>query len=265
MLSARRIGSAWPLARTRTAWSRGAAPASMRRPISAAIQSASSEPVAKTSSRTGGGAAADALRPEALDDPGPHLESVRVVEPDQPVGRVEDRRERAVVAPQDDRPRPEVALAEVEDVVDRGAAERVDRLVVVADDRHVPVALGERGDQLGLGAVGVLELVDQDVPEPAGDRAAGRRRRPHEPERERDLVAEVDAAVGRQQRLVGARRRAPARPAGGLPRRRAAASRPVRRAIRRGGRLGHSAPPRPPRGPRAPGSPPARCPRPCSG
>ena len=46
MLRARRIGSAWPLARTRTAWSRGAAPAAIRRPISAAIQSASSAPVA---------------------------------------------------------------------------------------------------------------------------------------------------------------------------------------------------------------------------
>ena len=55
MLSARRIGSAWPLARTRTAWSRGAAPAAIRRPISAAIQSASSAPVANASSRTGAG------------------------------------------------------------------------------------------------------------------------------------------------------------------------------------------------------------------
>ena len=39
--SARRIGSAWPFARTRIAWSRGVAPAAIRRPISAAIQSAS--------------------------------------------------------------------------------------------------------------------------------------------------------------------------------------------------------------------------------
>ena len=174
MLSARRIGSAWPLARTRTAWSRGAAPASIRRPISAAIQSASSAPVAKTSSRTGAGAAATALGAQPLDDPGPDLEPVRVVEPDQPIGGVEDRRERAVVPAQDDGPCPEVAVPEAEDVVDRRAAERVDRLVVVADDGHVPVALGERGDELGLGAVRVLELVDEDVPEAAGDRAAGR-------------------------------------------------------------------------------------------
>ena len=55
MLSARRIASAWAFARTRTAWSRGAAPASIRRPISAAIQSASSDPDAKASRRTGAG------------------------------------------------------------------------------------------------------------------------------------------------------------------------------------------------------------------
>ncbi len=133
---------------------------------------------------------------------GPDLEPVRVVEPDEPVGRVEDRRERPVVPPQHDGPGPEVAVAEREDVVDRRAAERVDRLVVVADHGHVAMALGERGDELGLGPVRVLELVDQDVPEPPGDRGPGRGRRPHEPQGERDLVAEVDAAVGRQQPLV---------------------------------------------------------------
>ena len=69
------------------------APASMRRPISAAIQSASSDPVAKTSSRTGAGATATALGAQPLEDPRPHLEAVRVVEPDQPVGGIEDRRE----------------------------------------------------------------------------------------------------------------------------------------------------------------------------
>ena len=42
--------------------------------------------------------------PEPLDDAGPDLEPVRVVEPDEPVGGVEDRRERPVVAAQDDRP-----------------------------------------------------------------------------------------------------------------------------------------------------------------
>ena len=145
-----------------------------------------------------------ALGSQSLEDPGPHLEPVRVVEPDQPIGGIEDRREGPIVAPQDDRPRPEIPLAEVEDVVDRRAAERVDRLVVVADHGDVPVALGERGDQLRLRAVGVLELVDQDVAEPAGDRAPGGRRRPDQAEGQRHLVAEVDAAVGGEQGLIRA-------------------------------------------------------------
>ncbi len=202
------------------------------------------------------------LRAQALEDPGPHLEPVRIVEPDQPVGGVEDRRQRPVVPPQDHRARPDVALAEIEDVVDRGATERIDRLVVVADHGDVAVPLGERGDQLGLGAVRVLELVDQDVPEAAGDRVARRRRGPHEPERERDLIAEIDAAVGRQQRLVGGIRTrelglASGLLGGGVGRHRARSHRrlPPRPGLR----------PRSRPGPRAPRSPRARCPRPCSG
>ena len=169
MLRARRIGSAWPLARTRIAWSRAAAPASIRRPISAAIQSASSAPEAKTSSRTGAAVGDDAMWPESLDDAGADLESVRIVEADQPVGRVEDRRERAVVPPQDHGPCPEVAVLEGEDVVDRRATERVDRLVVVADDGDVAMLVSEGGDELGLRPVRVLELIDQDVPETVRD------------------------------------------------------------------------------------------------
>ena len=82
---------------------------------------------------------------------------------------------RSVVAAEDDGPCIRVADTEPEDVVDRRTPERVDRLVVVADDRHVPVRLREQGDQLGLGAVRVLELVHEDVAEPAGDRAPGGR------------------------------------------------------------------------------------------
>ncbi len=109
---------------------------------------------------------------------------------------------RAVVPAQDDRPRSRVAVPEVEDVVDRGAAERVDRLVVVADHGDVPVGLGEQGHQLGLRPVRVLELVDEDVAEPAGDLGARRGGAPDEAQGERHLVAEVDAAVGREQLLI---------------------------------------------------------------
>ena len=60
----------------------------------------------------------------------------------------------------------EVVL-EVEDVADVGAAEAVDRLVVVADDAQVAVLLGEQLEPAVLGAVGVLVLVDEHVAEAA--------------------------------------------------------------------------------------------------
>ena len=106
-----------------------------------------------------------ANRPELLGDRRPDLEPVRIVAPDEPVGRVEDRCERAVVAAQDDRSCRSIAIAEPQDVADRGAAELVDRLVVVADDGDVAVRFGEDRDELRLGAVRVLELVDEDVSE----------------------------------------------------------------------------------------------------
>ena len=109
---------------------------------------------------------------------------------------------RSVVAPQDDRPRTPVAGLEVEDVVDRGAPEGVDRLVVVADDRHVAMPLGEQPDELRLRPVRVLELVDEDVPEAGLDPLASLGRLADEPERQGDLVAEVDEAAGREQVLV---------------------------------------------------------------
>ena len=140
---------------------------------------------------------------ESLADPGAHLEAFRVVEANQPVRRVEDRRLRAVVPAQDDGPCRAIPLAEPEDVVDRGASERIDGLVVVADDGDVPMRLREQADQFGLGAIRVLELIDQDVAEPARDLGSCRRRLAHEAQGERHLVAEVDAAVRRQQRLVG--------------------------------------------------------------
>jgi hypothetical protein len=54
-------------------------------------------------------------------------------------------------------------LLELEDVAHVGAAPAVDGLVVVADDADVPVLAAEEADELELGAVGVLVLVDEDV------------------------------------------------------------------------------------------------------
>ena len=73
------------------------------------------------------------------------------------------RRRRRVV-----RRRPREARVELGEGREAGAAEAVDRLVVVADDHDVvgPVRRpAEQLDQLDLGDVGVLELVDQDVAE----------------------------------------------------------------------------------------------------
>ena len=66
------------------------------------------------------------------------------------------------------RGRPREARVELGEGGEAGAPEPVDRLVVVADDHDVVGPVGrpaEQLDQLDLGDVGVLELVDQDVAE----------------------------------------------------------------------------------------------------
>ena len=142
------------------------------------------------------------LRSEPLVDPGLHLEPVRIVEPDQPVARLEDPGSRPVVPLQDDQPGPARSLAELDDVRHRRPAESVDRLVVVADDGQVPGRRGDQLDELRLGPIGVLEFVDEDIPEAAPDLAPGGGRLAQQPQREGDLVAEVDEAGRGQQRLV---------------------------------------------------------------
>ena len=132
--------------------------------------------------------------------------------------------------------RPE-ALREVTDAVDVGAAEAVDGLVRVADRHQVAPAAGQQLQQLDLGRVGVLQLVDEDdlprgplrveqlrLPQPQPDdgpdqlgRVVGRRVAqgghpgvlPHEPRRRAPVVAPLPAAepleLGRAHAaLVGA-------------------------------------------------------------
>ncbi len=84
---------------------------------------------------------------------------------DQRVGGVEDVRRGAVVLLQaDDLGVGEVAV-ELLDVLDLGATPAVDRLVVVAHHHQAFAAHGEKAQPGVLHGVGVLELVDQDVPE----------------------------------------------------------------------------------------------------
>ena len=59
-------------------------------------------------------------------------------------------------------------MLEVEDVAQIGAAPAVDRLIGVADDRQVAMALGQPLDQMVLRPVRVLILVDHDEAELLG-------------------------------------------------------------------------------------------------
>ena len=82
---------------------------------------------------------------------------------DDRVGGVEDRLGRAVVLVEHDHRGVGERLLELEDVADVRAAEPVDRLVGVADHADVAVLGGEHHDQLVLGGVRVLVLVDEHV------------------------------------------------------------------------------------------------------
>src|SRR5699024_2851287 len=82
---------------------------------------------------------------------------------DDAVGGVQDVGGGAVVLLQPDDPGPGVVALKVEDVLDGGAPEAVDALVVVAHHADVLGRAGEQADQLELGHAGVLVLVHQEV------------------------------------------------------------------------------------------------------
>jgi hypothetical protein len=110
----------------------------------------------------------------ALAELGPEvlLLALAVVGDDRVRG-AQDRVRRAVVLLEGDRGRVAEVRLEIEDVPDVGASECVHTLVRIPDDHQVPVLAGEKLEQAVLGVVGVLVLVDEDVPErllPAGER-----------------------------------------------------------------------------------------------
>ena len=91
---------------------------------------------------------------------------------------------------------------ELQDVADVRAAERVDRLVLVADDADVPVLAAEQLEEAVLRVVRVLVLVDEDVAEglaPALERLGEALEDLH---REHEQVVEVDGVRGVQAPLV---------------------------------------------------------------
>ena len=60
-----------------------------------------------------------------------------------------------------------IVTLEVEDIADLRASPSVDALIVIADDCNVSRFIGEREDELELGAVCILELIDHEVVESA--------------------------------------------------------------------------------------------------
>ena len=87
-----------------------------------------------------------------------------------------------------------------------GAPEAIDRLVVVADDHDIVRAIRrppKQLDELDLGDVGVLELVDQDVAELALPASQDVRARLEQLRDGGDLLTEVERAAARELLLVG--------------------------------------------------------------
>ena len=82
---------------------------------------------------------------------------------DDAVGGIDDVLRRPVVLLEFVEGKIRVVLLEVEDVLDVGAAETVNRLGVVTDDTEVLTQGRELLDDEVLGEVGVLVLVHQDV------------------------------------------------------------------------------------------------------
>ena len=82
---------------------------------------------------------------------------------DDGVGGVQDALGGPVVLVEDHDGGVGEGFLELEDVADVGAPELVDRLVGVPDHADVPVLLAQQDDELVLGPVGVLVLVDQHV------------------------------------------------------------------------------------------------------
>ncbi len=101
-------------------------------------------------------------RPPAAAGPQILLELFLVLR-DRGVGEREDLRRRAVVQRQAEDLRVRISLRKPQDVRERSAAERVDRLRVVADDSDVPADLPHAVHDVALQLVGVLVLVDENV------------------------------------------------------------------------------------------------------
>lgn len=110
---------------------------------------------------------------------------------DDPVGRLEDVSRGPVVLFEADYPCAGVELVEVEDVFNIGSTPPVNRLVVIADDRQVPLLAGEHRHQPELDSVRVLVLVNHNPLVPGTICLEDIRRLLPEPDCEAEQVVEV--------------------------------------------------------------------------
>ncbi|MNX81717.1 hypothetical protein D3C86_1134120 [compost metagenome] len=121
---------------------------------------------------------------------------------DDGVGRLQDAPGRAVVLDQGDDLGVGEVLLELQDDPEVRGAERVDALVHVAHHAQVVVARGQQRDQLVLGLVGVLVLVDQDVLEALAVLVEHVGGGPEEAHRQEEQVVEVQGVLAHQLLLV---------------------------------------------------------------
>jgi hypothetical protein len=160
-----------------------------------------------------GGLACSCLRLRALGAAAPeaHAAARRAPKalPDPLLDRLDDgprRREdpppRAVAALEPDDACVGVAAPEVDQVLRRGTAEAVDRLVVVTDHGHVAVVVGEELEQRRLGEVHVLVLVHEHVAEALGEPRSDVGALVQQSGGLEDQVAEVEPPRGPQQAVV---------------------------------------------------------------
>jgi hypothetical protein len=117
---------------------------------------------------------------------------------------VEDGLARSVVLLERDDCRARKLLREVEDVAEVRAAEGIDALRVVTDDRDIVVRTAHRPEDSGLEEIGVLILVDQQMVVHAGDLLGEGRRgvQHHQPEQQQIVIVD-EVAAGLAVRIVG--------------------------------------------------------------
>ena len=121
---------------------------------------------------------------------------------DHGAGHVQDALVGTVVPLQADYLRPREDFRELQDIPHLGAAETVDGLVVVPHDADIGSSAGQDLEELELGDVGVLVLVDQDDAEALVETVAYRLVVPQDAGGQEDEVAEVHVARFPQAALV---------------------------------------------------------------